>query len=90
MDGSTRKSCIRIRPCKWSVHVDILYSHSRINGLATSYLSFTIVHSNYRVLNSMLTLYSFGSSANTLKPLLTLYEKGLDFEARYLKHDAPA
>ena len=32
----------------------------------------------------MLTLYSFGPSANSLKPLLTLYEKGLDFESRYL------
>ena len=28
----------------------------------------------------MLTLYSFGPGANSLKPLLTLYEKGLDFE----------
>ncbi len=28
----------------------------------------------------MLTLYSFGPGANSLKPLLTLYEKGLQFE----------
>ena len=28
----------------------------------------------------MLTLYSFGPGANSLKPLLTLYEKGLDFK----------
>jgi glutathione S-transferase len=28
----------------------------------------------------MLTLYSFGPGANSLKPLLTLYEKGLEFE----------
>jgi glutathione S-transferase len=28
----------------------------------------------------MLTLYSFGPGANSLKPLLTLYEKGLKFE----------
>jgi glutathione S-transferase len=29
----------------------------------------------------MLTLYSFGPGANSLKPLLTLYEKELDFKA---------
>src|SRR4051812_7286524 len=28
----------------------------------------------------MLTLYSFGPGANSLKPLLALYEKGLDFK----------
>jgi glutathione S-transferase len=28
----------------------------------------------------MLTLYSFGPGANSLKPLLTLYEKGLEFK----------
>jgi glutathione S-transferase len=28
----------------------------------------------------MLTLYSFGPGANSLKPLATLYEKGLDFK----------
>ena len=28
----------------------------------------------------MLKLYSFGPGANSLKPLLTLYEKGLEFE----------
>lgn len=32
----------------------------------------------------MLTLYSFGPRANSLKPLLTLYEKGLAFEKRPL------
>lgn len=32
----------------------------------------------------MLTLYSFGPGANSLKPLLALYEKGLDFKSRYL------
>ncbi len=32
----------------------------------------------------MLTLYSFGPGANSLKPTLTLYEKGLDFEHRLL------
>jgi glutathione S-transferase len=32
----------------------------------------------------MLTLYSFGPAANSLKPLLALYEKGLEFEPRYL------
>ena len=32
----------------------------------------------------MLTLYSFGPGANSLKPLLTLYEKGLDFTSRFL------
>jgi glutathione S-transferase len=34
--------------------------------------------------NDMLTLYSFGPGANSLKPLLTLYEKGLDFTSRFL------
>ncbi|MGZ3256245.1 MAG: glutathione S-transferase family protein [Croceibacterium sp.] len=32
----------------------------------------------------MLTLYSFGPGANSLKPLLTLYEKGLRFEHKQL------
>ncbi|MCW3837558.1 glutathione S-transferase family protein [Sphingomonas canadensis] len=32
----------------------------------------------------MLTLYSFGPGANSLKPLLALYEKGLDFDQRFL------
>jgi glutathione S-transferase len=32
----------------------------------------------------MLTLYSFGPGANSLKPLLTLYEKGIAFEHRQL------
>jgi len=32
----------------------------------------------------MLTLYSFGPAANSLKPLLTLHEKGLAFENRFL------
>jgi glutathione S-transferase len=32
----------------------------------------------------MLTLYSFGPGANSLKPLLALYEKGLAFTPRYL------
>ncbi|HXZ68680.1 MAG TPA: glutathione S-transferase family protein [Alphaproteobacteria bacterium] len=32
----------------------------------------------------MLTLYCFGPGANSLKPLLALYEKGLDFKPRYL------
>jgi glutathione S-transferase len=32
----------------------------------------------------MLTLYSFGPGANSLKPLLALYEKGLDFTSRQL------
>lgn len=32
----------------------------------------------------MLTLYSFGPAANSLKPTLTLYEKGLEFEHRLL------
>jgi glutathione S-transferase len=32
----------------------------------------------------MLRLYSFGPSANSLKPLLTLYEKGLPFEHKQL------
>jgi len=42
----------------------------------------------------MLTLYSFGPGANSLKPLLTLYEKGLAFTPRVLdpskfEHNAP-
>jgi glutathione S-transferase len=32
----------------------------------------------------MLTLYSFGPGANSLKPMLTLYEKGLEFEQKLL------
>ncbi len=32
----------------------------------------------------MLTLYSFGPGANSLKPLLTLYEKGIEFTSRFL------
>lgn len=32
----------------------------------------------------MLTLYSFGPGANSLKPLLALYEKKLDFTPRFL------
>jgi glutathione S-transferase len=32
----------------------------------------------------MLTLYSFGPGANSLKPLLALYERGIPFESRYL------
>ncbi len=32
----------------------------------------------------MLTLYSFGPAANSMKPLLTLYEKGLAFDGRRL------
>lgn len=32
----------------------------------------------------MLTLYSFGPGANSLKPLLTLYEKELEFTSRFL------
>jgi glutathione S-transferase len=32
----------------------------------------------------MLTLYSFGPGANSLKPLLTLYEKGIDFKRHQL------
>lgn len=32
----------------------------------------------------MLTLYSFGPGANSLKPLLSLYEKELPFESRFL------
>ena len=32
----------------------------------------------------MLKLYSFGPAANSLKPLLTLYEKGLEFTRRQL------
>ena len=32
----------------------------------------------------MLTLYSFGPGANSLKPLLALYEKGLEFKPHYL------
>ena len=32
----------------------------------------------------MLKLYSFGPAANSLKPLLTLHEKGLEFESRFM------
>jgi len=32
----------------------------------------------------MLTLYSFGPGANSLKPLLALYEKALDFTPRFV------
>jgi glutathione S-transferase len=32
----------------------------------------------------VLTLYSFGPGANSMKPMLTLYEKGLDFTVRRL------
>ncbi|QNA84221.1 glutathione S-transferase family protein [Sphingomonas sp. So64.6b] len=32
----------------------------------------------------MLTLYSFGPAANSLKPLLALYEKGVDFTPRFV------
>jgi glutathione S-transferase len=32
----------------------------------------------------MLTLYSFGPGANSLKPLLALYEKGLEFKSVFL------
>ena len=32
----------------------------------------------------MLTLYSFGPEANSLKPLLALYEKGLEFTPRFV------
>jgi len=32
----------------------------------------------------MLTLYSFGPGANSLKPLLVLYEKGIEFKSRFL------
>lgn len=32
----------------------------------------------------MLTLYSFGPGANSLKPLLALYEKGLEFTPRFV------
>ncbi|WP_019052363.1 glutathione S-transferase family protein [Sphingobium xenophagum] len=32
----------------------------------------------------MLTLYSFGPAANSMKPLLTLYEKGLEFTPRFV------
>ena len=32
----------------------------------------------------MLKLYSFGPGANSLKPLLALYEKGLSFESRFM------
>ena len=41
----------------------------------------------------MLTLYSFGPGANSLKPMLTLYEKGLEFKivrlnpARFEHHE---
>lgn len=34
--------------------------------------------------NEMLKLYSFGPGANSLKPMLTLYEKGLAFEHKQL------
>lgn len=32
----------------------------------------------------MLTLYSFGPAANSMKPLLALYEKGLEFTPRFV------
>ena len=32
----------------------------------------------------MLTLYSFGPAANSMKPLLALYEKGLEFNPRFV------
>ncbi|MBO9581187.1 MAG: glutathione S-transferase family protein [Sphingobium sp.] len=32
----------------------------------------------------MLTLYSFGPGANSMKPMATLYEKGLDFKIRFV------
>lgn len=32
----------------------------------------------------MLTLYSFGPAANSMKPLLALFEKGLDFTPRFV------
>ena len=32
----------------------------------------------------MLKLYSFGPGANSLKPLLALYERGIPFESKYL------
>ena len=32
----------------------------------------------------MLTLYSFGPGANSLKPLLTLYEKGIEFKPHFI------
>ncbi len=32
----------------------------------------------------MLTLYSFGPGANSLKPLLTLYEKGIPFDQHFI------
>jgi len=32
----------------------------------------------------VLTLYSFGPAANSLKPLLALYEKGLEFTPRFV------
>ncbi len=32
----------------------------------------------------MLTLYSFGPGANSLKPMATLYEKGLDFKPHFI------
>jgi glutathione S-transferase len=32
----------------------------------------------------VLTLYSFGPGANSLKPLLALYEKGIEFTGRFL------
>ncbi|HEX7711430.1 MAG TPA: glutathione S-transferase family protein [Sphingomonadaceae bacterium] len=36
----------------------------------------------------MLKLYSFGPGANSLKPMLTLYEKGLDYEQHQLNPGA--
>jgi len=38
------------------------------------------VGNTYEWETRMLTLYSFGPGANSLKPLLALYEKGLDFK----------
>jgi glutathione S-transferase len=35
-------------------------------------------------LKNMLTIYNFGPIANSLKPLLSLYEKGLEFRSRPL------
>ena len=32
----------------------------------------------------MLKLYSFGPGANSLKPLLTLYEKGVEWEHQFV------
>jgi glutathione S-transferase len=34
--------------------------------------------------SDVLTLYSFGPGANSLKPLLTLYEKGIEFKSHFL------